>query len=194
MAVTPSTGPALSYLLPVAAGLLTLLWSRLGFLLSAAALAAWLAGPAARPGAALVVGLLALPPALLAGSGTALSLPVASPLLGLAGVAPVYPALAGLAGRARDRIVLGAAGYAWLAIAESALDRKLLFGPQQIAPQGWQRSATETARHLLLPLLADPASCSESRSGRWGRWPSGWSCAGAIRPSTCSAPWSGRRR
>jgi hypothetical protein len=157
MAVTPSTSPALFYLLPVAAGLLTLLWSRIGFMLSAAAIAAWLAGPAARPGAALVVGLLALPPALLLRSGAALSLPLASPLLGLAGVAPVYPALAGMAGRARDRIVLGAAGYAWLAVAESALDRKLLFGPQQAAPSGWQQSVPETARHLLLPLLADPA-------------------------------------
>jgi hypothetical protein len=156
MAVTPASGPFWAYLLPPIAGLLTLLWSRLGFLLSCAALATWLAVAAGRPGAALVLSVLALPPALLAGSGTALCMPFASPLLGLAGIAPVYPALAGLAGRARDRLLLGAAGYAWLAVAESALDRKLLFGPEHVAPDGWQSSAAETARHLLGPLLLEP--------------------------------------
>jgi hypothetical protein len=64
--------------------------------------------------------------------------------------------LAGLVGRARDRIVLGAAGYAWMVIAESVLDRKLLFGTEHAAPAGWQESAGVAARHLLLPLLADP--------------------------------------
>jgi hypothetical protein len=156
MALTPASGPAWAYLLPVAAGLLTLLWSRLGFLLSVLALAAWLALPAGRPGAALALAVLAIPPALLVSSGTALSLPFASPLLGIAGVAPVYPALAGLAGRARDRLLLGASGYAWLAVAESGFDRKLLFGPERVAPAGWQGSAGDTARHLLAPLLIEP--------------------------------------
>jgi hypothetical protein len=157
MALTPASGPGWAYLLPIAAGLLTLLWSRIGFLAAAAALVAWLAGPANRPGAALLLAVLALPPALLVSSAPALALPAASPLLGLLGLAPVYPALAGLAARARDRLLLGAAGYAWLAVAESAFHRKLLFGPGQPAPAGWQRSATETVRHLLLPLLAEPA-------------------------------------
>jgi hypothetical protein len=158
MIVTPSRGPGWAYLLPIAAGLLALLWTRPGYLLGAAGLTAWLAGPAARPGAALVVAVLSLPPALLPGArGRALTLPAASPLLGLAGAAPLYPALAGMAGRARDRLVLGAAGYAWLALAESIADRKLLFGPDQAAPPGWQQSAGETVRHLLLPLASDPA-------------------------------------
>ncbi len=157
MIFTPNSGPPWAYFLPVAAGLLTLLWSRLGYLLGAAGLVAWLAGSAGRPGAALVVAVLTLPPVLLLGAGgRALTLPAASPLLGLAGAAPIYPALAGLAGRARDRLVLGAAGYAWVAIAESVLDRKLLFGPQHVAPAGWQQSAGQAARDLLLPLVADP--------------------------------------
>ena len=148
----------LAYLLGmVAAGLLALLWPRLGFLLGAGGLAAWLATSAARPGAALVVALLTLPPALLVGSAAALPLPSASPLLGLFGAAPIYPALAGLATRARDRLLLGASGYFSLALAEAALDRKLLFGSPDVPPPGWQRSAGETTRHLLLPLLADPA-------------------------------------
>jgi hypothetical protein len=157
MGVTPARGPGWAYLLPLASALLAFLWVRLGYLLGAAGLVAWLAGPAARPGAALVVAVLALPPVLLIGSGRTLALPAAAPLLGFAGAAPIYPALAGLAGRARDRFVLGAAGYGWLAVAESTLDRKLLFGPQLTAPAGWQQSAGVTARHLLLPLAADPA-------------------------------------
>jgi eukaryotic-like serine/threonine-protein kinase len=158
MFVTPARGAGWAYLLPIAATLLSLLWPRLGYLLAAGGLAAWLAGPAARPGAALVVGVLALPPALLVGSGgRTLTLPVASPLLGLAGAAPIYPALAGLAGRARDRLVLGAAGYAWLAIAEAVLDRKLLFGTDTSAPHGWQRSAGTAFHGLLLPIATDPA-------------------------------------
>ncbi len=156
MAVTPASGPTWAYLLPLAAALLTLSWSRLGFFASTLALAAWLALPAGLPGAALALAVLAIPPALLACSGTALSLPVASPLLGIAGVAPVYPALAGLAGRARDRLLLGATGYVWLAVAESGFDRKLLFGPERVAPDGWQSSAGVTARHLLAPLLIEP--------------------------------------
>jgi eukaryotic-like serine/threonine-protein kinase len=158
MLSTPADGPAWAYLLPLAAGILTFLWPRPGYLLGAAGLVAWLATAAARPGAALAVGVLALPPvALLGARGRTLAVPAVSPLLGLAGAAPVYPALAGLAGRARDRVVLGAAGYAWLAVAEAVFDRKLLLGSQQAPPPGWQDSVGVTARHLLLPLATDPA-------------------------------------
>jgi hypothetical protein len=157
MIVTPSRGPGWAYLLPLVAGLLTSLWARVGYLFGAAGLVAWLAGPAGRPGAALVVAVLAIPPALLlSGQPRTLTLPAASPLLGFAGAAPIYPALAGLAGRARDRLVLGAAGYVWMALAESITDRKLLFGSDHAAPAGWQQSAGETARHMLLPLVTDP--------------------------------------
>jgi hypothetical protein len=104
-----------------------------------------------------VLGVLSLPPALLVGAGgRTLTLPVASPLLGLAGAAPVYPALAGLAGRARDRLVLGAAGYGWLAVAEAVLGRKLLFGTDPGQIDGWQRSTGVALHQLLLPLLTDP--------------------------------------
>jgi eukaryotic-like serine/threonine-protein kinase len=156
MAVTPASGPAWAYLLPLLAGAIAVLWPRPGYLLGAAGLTAWLAAAAGRPGAALVVGLLTVPPALLLGGARGLALPAASPLLGLAGAGPIYPVLAGLADRARDRVLLGAAGFAWLALAESAADRKLLFGPAVPAPAGWQESTGETARHLLLPLLAEP--------------------------------------
>jgi eukaryotic-like serine/threonine-protein kinase len=157
MVVTPARGSGWAYLLPLLTGPLMLLRARLGYLLGASGLVAWLAGPAGWPGAALLVAVLAMPPALLMRRGAALALPPASPLLGLAGAAPIYPALAGLATRAGDRLVLGASGYAWLAVAESVLDRKLLFGPTPVAPVGWQQSAGETARDLLLPLATDPS-------------------------------------
>jgi len=153
---TPGDGSAWAYLLPPAAGLLSLFWARLGYLLGVIGVALWLASAAGRPGAALVLALLALPPALLVGGGRALPLPAASPLLGLAGAAPVYPLLAGLASRTRDRVVLGAAGYAWLAVIESSGGRRLLFGPAVSPPSGWQESAGETLRDFLLPLFTDP--------------------------------------
>ena len=158
MAATEAKGPGWAYLLPVLCGALALLWPRLGYLVGAVGLTAWLATDAALPGAALVVGLLAIPQALLlATASRGAALPAASPLLGLAGVAPVYPALAGLAGRARDRFLLGACGYVWLAVAEAAWSRKLLFGPEHTAPHGWQSSVGGATRHLLLPLATDPA-------------------------------------
>ena len=158
MAAADAGSPGWAYLLPLLAGALALLWPRLGYLLGAAGLTAWLATAADLPGAALVIGLLAIPQAvLLAPASRAGVLPVASPLLGLGGVAPVYPALAGLASRARDRLLLGASGYAWLAVAESVWDRKLLFGPEHTAPGGWQSSVGGAVRHLLLPLAAEPA-------------------------------------
>jgi hypothetical protein len=157
MAITPAGGPAWAFLLPILAGGLSLVWPRLGYLLGAGGLITWLATAAGRPGAALVLAVLALPPALLVGGrGSGLTLPAASPLLGLLGAAPIYPALAGLAGRTRDRLVLGATGYACLAVAESVAGRKLLFGPAVSPPTGWQDSTAEAGRHLLLALLTDP--------------------------------------
>jgi hypothetical protein len=158
MAATPSGGPSWIYFLPFLSGAVALLWPRLGYLLGVAGLIAWLATTADLPGAAFVIGLLAIPPGILLGPASrGAPLPAVAPLLGLASVAPVYPALAGLAGRARDRFLLGACGYLWLAVAESAWDRKLLFGPQHVAEHGWQSSIGAATAHLLLPLAAKPA-------------------------------------
>ena len=158
MAATEASSPAWAYLLPLVSALFALLWPRLGYLLASVGLTAWLATVAGLPGAALVVGLLAIPPGLfLEPASRGAPLPLLSPLLGLAGVAPVYPALAGLAGRARDRALLGALGYLWLAVAESAWERKLLFGPVSGSAKGWQSSVGDAADKMLLPLAGDPA-------------------------------------
>ncbi|MEK6278493.1 MAG: serine/threonine-protein kinase [Actinomycetota bacterium] len=152
----PAPVPAWAYLVPPASALIALVRARVGYLAAALGLIAWLAGPAARPGAALVLAIITLPPGLLLSAGGQALLPVAAPALGAIGLAPVYPALAGLAGRPRDRFLLGAAGYAWLAVAEAVFDRKLLFGSPVSLPQGWQDSTSSALTELLLPLAAAP--------------------------------------
>lgn len=157
MIATAAASPWWAYLLPPVAAAATLLRPKLGYLLAALGLCAWFAAVAGRPGAALALAVVAVPPVLVLGAGgRALALPASAPALGALGAAPIYPALAGLASRARDRLILGAAGYAWLGIAEAAFDRKLLFGSPISPPAGWQESAQSAATDLLIPLATDP--------------------------------------
>jgi hypothetical protein len=136
--------------------ILSLLRPRLGFLAAAGGLSAWLAGPASRPGAALLLATLTVPVALLIGAGRSLALPASAPALGAVAAAPVYPALAGLALRPRDRLLLGAGGYAWLGVAEAVLDRKLLFGSPVSPSGGWDSSVHGALTDVVLPLFTDP--------------------------------------
>jgi hypothetical protein len=128
---------------------------RLGWLLAAAALLAWLA--VAAPGIALLVGLALAPvPLLLPRRGTAWSLPALAPLLGIAGLAGAWPALAGQAARWPARAALGGLGGWWLALAEALTSGRLLSGPADgILPRAaWEGSATDMARDALWPLLS----------------------------------------
>ena len=128
----------------VAVGLLP----RLAWIAAAIAAVAWLA--VERPGAAVLVAAAALPIPLIRGTGRAWSLPAAAPLLGLASMAPAYPALAGRARDPLQRAALGAAGLWWLLLAETALDRDLLFGTNG-APAGWAEDAGLTLDRVLAP-------------------------------------------
>jgi eukaryotic-like serine/threonine-protein kinase len=103
---------------------------RAGWLAMACATALALAfGPAPRPGAALLVLALALgSPLLLRADGRAWALPAAAPVLGLAGLAGMYPALAGRAPRWGARLALGALGAWWVVLAEPLLETALVFG------------------------------------------------------------------
>ena len=143
----PAVAPA------AAAGVATLavgVLPRLGWLACAIAVAALLAPN--RPGAALVVA-SAIPAAVLVrGSGRAWSLPALAPALGVAALAPAFPALAGRAESALQRAALGAAGLWWLVLAEAALDRSLLFGAE--APGAWERHARLTLGEVLAPPFA----------------------------------------
>jgi eukaryotic-like serine/threonine-protein kinase len=101
---------------------------RLGWLLTVAALAVWVGWPTAA-----VLAAAALPTMLLLRRAGALwSLPAGAPLLGFAGLAGAWPALAAQAPRPWHRAALGALGFWWLALAEVLTGDRLAFG----APPG----------------------------------------------------------
>ncbi|MEA2185860.1 MAG: eukaryotic-like serine/threonine-protein kinase [Solirubrobacteraceae bacterium] len=140
------------------AGAAVLLLPRLGWLLMAGTLVVWLA--AAAPGIALIVAAAAAPVALvLPLSGTWWSLPALGPLLGVAGLAGAWPALAGQARRWPVRAGLGALGGWWLALAEALTSRRLVSGPAHdvAARATWEGSAVDAARDALWPLLTGGA-------------------------------------
>src|SRR5690606_29121325 len=105
MIVTGTADPLSVLLLSVISALLTLIRPKTGFLAGGVLLAGWLAISAAMPGAALVVLLVSLPPAILCrGTGSPLALAAIGPLLGTLGMAPFLPLLAALASDWRDRV------------------------------------------------------------------------------------------
>ncbi len=79
-----------------------------------------------------------------------------APVLGLAGLAGAYPALAGQAGRWRMRAAYGALGYWWLVLAEPLLARHLWLGPPVRTPPrpAWEGSLDSAAIHVIGPLLS----------------------------------------
>ncbi len=138
----------------VAASILTLFNARLGFLAAGAGLATWLASVAGLPGAALVVGLLTVIPAILIrGSGRVLAAIPLGPVLGTVGLAPVVPALAALAERPRDRVVAAAAGLTVTAFAEAVTGRGLLFDRFSQVSAEWKTSLSACLTDLIFPVL-----------------------------------------
>jgi hypothetical protein len=158
----PAGTPPVS-LLAVGTGvaIATMLLPRIAWLATAAAATVWLLLPEnGLSGAALVLLVAAaVVPVLLPRAGLLWSVPVLAPLLGAAGLAPLYLVVAGFASTAWRRAGLAAAGFLWLVIAEIASGRTLLFG----APKGstshheWERSIGAAADHVLTPLLSSPA-------------------------------------
>jgi hypothetical protein len=141
-----------------AAATAVLLLPRLGWLAMAAALVAWLA--VAAPGVALLVVAAAAPVALLLPlSGTSWSLPALAPLLAAAGLAGVWPALAGQARRWPVRAGLGALGGWWIALMEALTSQRLVFGPPHdaAARTTWEGSAVDAGRDALWPLMTGGA-------------------------------------
>jgi serine/threonine protein kinase len=78
-----------------------------------------------------------------------------APVLGLAGLAGAFPAIAGQASRWRERAALAALGYWWLSLAEPLLGRRLwLAAPAGMpARAAWEGSLSLTATHVIGPLL-----------------------------------------
>ncbi len=137
---------------------------RAGWMACALALVAWLA--AARGdvagGLALLVALAAapVPPLLRRAAPAAWSLPALAPVLGLAGLAPAFCALAGQARAWHARAALGVLGLWWLALAEPLLERVLLLGPSPGTPADTgpaRESAAAAAQDVLAPLLSHGA-------------------------------------
>jgi hypothetical protein len=115
-----------------------------------------------RPGVGLLI-LAALAPLIVAPSeprtarvGAGWLMCLLAPVLGLAGLAGAFPAVAGQASRWRERLVHGALGYWWLILAEPLLGRRLWLGdPASHPARGvWEGSISITAVHVILPLLA----------------------------------------
>jgi eukaryotic-like serine/threonine-protein kinase len=131
----------------------------------------WLAGAAVaicwqafagRPGVALLLFAALAPLVLLPGERAGRHLGVSwvacalAPVLGLAGFAGAFPALAGQASRWRERAALGMLGYWWLALAGPLLARNLWLGEAAGTPARatWEGSLSLTATHVIVPLLA----------------------------------------
>lgn len=146
---------ALSFVLAAIAATVS---ARLGFLLAAAGTTAWLA-VMGMPGAALALGLVAIPPGLLVrGDSRCLALIAAGPLLGLAGLAPAAALLAATADEWRDRMVIAIAALAATALGAVASGRiTMLAGDLPVAPTGWADSISTAATGLIGPTITSPA-------------------------------------
>ncbi len=110
-----------------------------------------------RPGAALLLLAAAAPLVLLPRRGGVAWLTAAlAPVLGLAGLAGAFPALAGQRARASERAALAALGYWWLILAEQLLDRNLWLSVPAGTPARavWEGSLSSAATHVVAPALS----------------------------------------
>ena len=147
----PSAPLALTAL--IAGGLVALV-PRLGWI----AIAVYLCAGAAiqgEPGAAVIVAAGVLIPIVLLPASPALwPVSAAAPALGLIGLAGGWPAIAGYAQRPWRRMMLGATGWLWLALATPLAGRTLyLPAPPGSAPRrAWEGSISTAVEHVLAPL------------------------------------------
>lgn len=112
---------------------------------------------AGRPGVALLTFAAAAPLALLPRrSGLGWLTAALAPVLGLAGLAGAFPALAGQRTRWLQRAALAALGYWWLTLAEPLLNRRLWLGAPSGTPARavWEGSLNSAAVHAIGPLLS----------------------------------------
>ena len=141
---------AIAALLP---GALALGRPRPAYALQLALVLLWLLLGAREPGVAAFVAVLGSLPLLSAIDPEAVALPGLAPILGLVGLGPVYPALAGLTRGAAGRALLGGIGYLWLAAWEELAHRTLLLGPVADPPAHWTGSAGTALTDVVAPLV-----------------------------------------
>ncbi len=144
-------------LLALGAGAAVFVLPRIGWAAVAAGLLAVLAAPpVSAAGVALFIGVaVACVPPLLPRAGRAWSVPATAPLLGLAGCAAGFCALAGQTRRPLRRAGLGAAGFLWVSLAEPLLGRTLFAGPAPGTDRlaDWAASARDAFTQALEPLV-----------------------------------------
>jgi eukaryotic-like serine/threonine-protein kinase len=154
LAALIATGaPAPIALIALAPGFLALGRPRPAYALELALVVLWLVLGAGEPGVAALVAVLGAPLLLAAIDPEAIALPGLAPLLGLAGLGPVYPALAGLTRGGAGRALLGGIGYLWLAAWEELAHRTLLLGPVADPPAHWTGSAGTALGDVVAPLI-----------------------------------------
>jgi hypothetical protein len=123
---------------------------------SALALIAWQIY-VGRPGVGLLLFAAAAPLVVLPRRcGVAWLTAALAPVLGLAGLAGAFPALAGQRERASERAALAALGYWWLILAEPLLNRNLwLITSAGTPPRAvWEGSLSSAATHVIGPTLS----------------------------------------
>jgi tRNA A-37 threonylcarbamoyl transferase component Bud32 len=154
LAALIATGaPAPIALIALAPGFLALGRPRPAYALELALVLLWLVLGAGEPGVAALVAVLGAPLLLAAIDPEAIALPGLAPVLGLIGLGPVYPALAGLTRGAAGRALLGGIGYLWLAAWEELAHRTLLLGPVADPPAHWTGSAGTALSDVVAPLI-----------------------------------------
>jgi serine/threonine protein kinase len=166
--------PAPPALVVLVAGMLVALAPRLGWLLLVAA-SATLLTIAGLSGYALLLLLAGLIPlALLPARGTSWPLAAGALLLGVAGIAGGWPAVAARAGSAWRRAALGIVGWIWLVVAGELRGSGLYVGiPPGTPPRTvWSSSLSETLHYVL----AGPAT------PRLLLGAAVWGCAAALLP------------
>ncbi len=153
-AVPSSEGPAVSAgPSPVMPGL-----ARAGGAAALAIACVLLAGPAAVPGAALIVALLGFPALALASAPQRAALPVATLALGALSIGGAYPAIVAAAERTPwARFALGALGWCWLLAGCAALGIAPPAGLLEPPPGNWDASVGEAFDALVLPLFSTEA-------------------------------------
>jgi eukaryotic-like serine/threonine-protein kinase len=144
--------------LPIAAsalipGLLAFGRPRPAFAIQLALVLLWVTVGAGEPGVAALIAVLCAPLLVPVIDPDAIALPGAAPLLGLVGLGPVYPALAGLTRGAASRALLGGIGYLWIAAWEELAHKTLLLGPVADPPAHWKGSASTAITDVLAPLV-----------------------------------------
>lgn len=136
--------------------LLALLGGRPGYAI-AVVVVALLAVATNRPGGAAVLAVVALPAAIFCRSnGAWVWLGPVAPLFGWVGLGSLFPAVAGIVPRWRDRVLLALSGCAFTAIAQVTFDRDLGFGGLPAVPESWPDSVGAAMAELLVPLVTDP--------------------------------------